>query len=306
MIRLPMILLIILITVLASGCSNSRSDYQIVFSERDVTPANAQDGTPSPVRVAISSVLPPSETVMHYRTIADYVGEKLNRPVILIQRKSYNEISKLMMNGGADIALLSSGAYLTSNRVEGIEPIAMQERMGVPYYYGYLVVNRDSNMTDISDLKGKSVAITDPSSYSSYIFMSERLAEIGETPEHFFGSQLYTYNHENSLKAVINRVVDVAAVNSLVCEQAKLKNPELADSLQIIAKSEPIGTGPVVISSSLPDEDKKIIKETFLSMHEQGTIQPALQSLFIDRFVPFDPLLYDTAYSKSSYKRGRL
>ncbi|MCM3342022.1 phosphate/phosphite/phosphonate ABC transporter substrate-binding protein [Paenibacillus sp. MER TA 81-3] len=306
MLRLPRILLIILLAVLVSGCSNSRSSYHIVFSEPDDAPVDSQDGTPSPVRVAISSVLSPSETIKHYRTIADYVGEKLNRPAILIQRKSYNEISMLMMNGGADIALLSSGAYLTYRQVEGLEAIAMQERMGVPYYYGYLVVNRDSNITDINDLRGKSIAITDPFSYSSYIFVSERLAEFDETPEHFFGRYVYTYNHEGSLKAVIDRVVDAAAVNSLVYEQAKLKNPELADSLQIIAKSEPAGTGPVVISSSLSDEDKNIIKELFLSMHEQAAIQPALQGLFIDRFVPFDPQFYDTAYSKRFYKRGRL
>ncbi|XOS91727.1 phosphate/phosphite/phosphonate ABC transporter substrate-binding protein [Brevibacillus laterosporus] len=263
MIRTLRILLIILLTLLASGCQNKNSNYQIVFSESDVTPVTSQNSEPFPIRVAISSVLSPSDTVMYYRKIADYLGEKLNRPAILIQRKSYHELSMLMMNGGADIALLSSGAYLTYKQVEGFEAIAMQERMGVPYYYGYLVVNRDSNIIDINNLRGKSVAITDPTSYSSYIFVSEKLADFGETPEHFFGSYVYTYNHENSLKAVIDRVVDAAAVNSLVYEQAKLKNPELADTLQIIAKSEPTGTSPVVISSSLPNEEKKIIRESF-------------------------------------------
>ncbi|MBG9790128.1 phosphate/phosphite/phosphonate ABC transporter substrate-binding protein [Brevibacillus laterosporus] len=302
MIRTLRILLIILLTLLASGCQNKNSNYQIVFSESDVTPVTSQNSEPFPIRVAISSVLSPSDTVMYYRKIADYLGEKLNRPAILIQRKSYHELSMLMMNGGADIALLSSGAYQTYKQVEGFEAIAMQERMGVPYYYGYLVVNRDSNIIDINNLRGKSVAITDPTSYSSYIFVSEKLADFGETPEHFFGSYVYTYNHENSLKAVIDRVVDAAAVNSLVYEQTKLKNPELADTLQIIAKSEPTGTSPVVISSSLPDEEKKIIRESFLTIHEQETIKPALQGLCIDRFVPFDPQLYDTAYNTGFYK----
>lgn len=306
--RMPEILLLILLAALVSGCSAGRSSYQIVFAETDNAPVDSRDDSPSPVRVAISSVLSPTDTINYYRAIADYVGDKLNRPAILIQRKSYNEISMLMMNGGADIALLSSGAYLTykQKQVEGLEAIAMQERMGVPYYYGYLVVNRDSRMTDINDLRGKSIAITDPASYSSYFFISERLAEFGETPEHFFGRYVYTYNHDSSLKAVIDRVVDAAAVNSLVYEQAKRKNPELTDSLHIIAKSKPAGTSPVVISSSLPDEDKKILKEIFLYMHEQEAVKPALQGLFIDRFVPFDPRLYETAYRIKPSSRGRL
>lgn len=305
MIRLPKMLMIIWLAVLVSGCAANRSNYHIVFSKPADSRSETQEGAPSPVRVAISSVLSPSDTIKYYRTIADYIGEKLNRPAILIQRKSYHEISTLLMNGGADIALLSSGAYLTYKQVEGLEAIAMQERMGVPYYYGYLIVNRDSNIAGIGDLREKSIAITDPASYSSYIFLSKRLAEFGETPEHFFDRYVYTYSHEKSLKAVIDRVVDAAAVNSLVYEQAKRKNPELTESLRIIAKSDPAGTGPVIISNSLPDKDKKLVKELFLSMDEQQVLKPALQGLFIDRFVPFDPQFYDTAYSENSYTRGR-
>ncbi|KPV58224.1 hypothetical protein QJ48_17695 [Paenibacillus sp. A3] len=304
--RLPKILLILLLALLSSGCQQGRPHAQITFSESEAAPSDTHDGKSSPVRVAVSSVLSPMNTIMNYRKIANYIGEKLHKPVILIQRKSYSEIGTLMINGGADIALLSTGAYITYRHVEGLEAIAMQERMGVPYYHGYIVVHRDSQIADLNDLRGKSIAFNDPNSYSGYTFVSKKLAEVGETPEHFFGSYVYTYNHENSLKAVINRVVDAVAVNSLVYENTRLKNPELADALKIIDKSKPTGTGPVVISSSLSEEEKTTIKEIFLSMHEQDDLKPALQGLFIDRFVPFESKLYDIAYSTGSYQRGSL
>ncbi|MEH6892068.1 phosphate/phosphite/phosphonate ABC transporter substrate-binding protein [Bacillus sp. JJ864] len=287
---------IFFITLLAIGCQHDRSSSQIVFSESEIMPVGSQDGKPSPVRIAISSVLSPTDTIMYYRKIADYIGEKLHRPVILIQRKSYNEISMLMINGGADIAILSTGAYITYKHVEGLEAIAMQERMGVPYYYGYVVVHRQNEISDINDLRGKNVAFTDPTSYSGYIFVRKKLAELSETPEHFFGRYVFTYNHESSLGAVINKVVDAAAVDSLVFERTKRQNPELVKDLEIIEKTEPIGTGPVVVRSNLPDEEKKIIKESFISMHEQEPIKSAFQGLFIDRFVPFEPKLYEVTY----------
>ncbi|MEH7461052.1 phosphate/phosphite/phosphonate ABC transporter substrate-binding protein [Bacillus thuringiensis] len=296
MINLLRLFFIFFITLLAIGCQHDRSSSQIVFSESEVQPVGSQDGKPSPVRIAISSVLSPTDTIMHYRKIADYIGEKLHRPVILIQRKSYNEISMLMINGGADIAILSTGAYITYKHVEGLEAIAMQERMGVPYYYGYVVVHRQNEISDINDLRGKNVAFTDPTSYSGYIFVRKKLAELSETPEHFFGRYVFTYNHESSLGAVINKVVDAAAVDSLVFERTKRQNPELVKDLKIIAKTEPIGTGPVVVRSNLPDEEKKIIKESFISMHEQEPIKSAFQGLFIDRFVPFEPKLYEVTY----------
>ncbi|MFJ8527521.1 phosphate/phosphite/phosphonate ABC transporter substrate-binding protein [Bacillus sp. NPDC094106] len=285
--------LILFITLLVVGCQHERSSPQIVFSESDTTPIRSQDDKPSPVRIAISSVLSKADTIMYYRKIANYIGEKLHRPVILIQRKSYNEISMLMMNGGADIAILSTGAYITYRHVEGLEAIAMQERMGVPYYYGYVVVHHKNELSSIQDLKGKNIAFSDPSSYSGYIFVRKKLAELSETPEHFFSRYVFTYNHESSLSAVINGVVDAAAVDSLVFERTKLKSPELIKDLKIIAKTEPIGTGPVVINSNLPDEEKRIIKEIFISMHEQEIIKPAFQGLLIDRFVPFEPKLYE-------------
>ncbi|MFD3450266.1 phosphate/phosphite/phosphonate ABC transporter substrate-binding protein [Microbacteriaceae bacterium 4G12] len=285
--------LILLITLFAVGCQHKRSSPQIVFSESDTIDVGSQDDKPSPVRIAISSVLSPTDTIMHYRKIANYIGEKLHRPVILIQRKSYNEISMLMTDGGADIAILSTGAYMTYRHVEGIEAIAMQERMGVPYYYGYVVAHRKKEISSINDLRGKTIAFSDPTSYSGYIFVRKKLAELSETPEHFFGRYVFTYNHESSLSAVINGVVDAAAVDSLVFERTKLKNPELIKDLKIIAKTEPIGTGPVVINSNLSDEEKQIIKESFISMHEQEIIKPALQGLLIDRFVPFEPGLYE-------------
>lgn len=287
------IFFILFITLLVIGCQHERSSPQIVFSESDIMPIGSQDDKPSPVRIAISSVLSKTDTIMYYRKIANYIGEKLHRPVILIQRKSYNEISMLMMNGGADIAILSTGAYITYRHVEGLEAIAMQERMGVPYYYGYVVVHSENEISNIHDLRGKNIAFGDPSSYSGYIFVREKLAELSETPEHFFGRYVFTYNHESSLSAVINGVVDAAAVDSLVYERTKLKNPEQIKHLKIIAKTEPIGTGPVVINSKLPDEEKRIIKESFMSMHEQEIIKPAFQGLFIDRFVPFEPKLYE-------------
>ncbi|MFM1655389.1 phosphate/phosphite/phosphonate ABC transporter substrate-binding protein [Brevibacillus sp. B_LB10_24] len=288
--------LILLVALLAGGCQDGRTTYQIVFSESETMPATSQESKPAPLRVAISSVLSPTDTTMYYKKIANYIGEKLDRPAILIQRKSYNEISTLLINGGADIALLSTGAYITYKNVQGLEAIAMQQRMGVPYYYGYIVVNRQDKIADLADLRGKTVAFSDPASFSGYIFTKDKLEEISETPEHFFGRYFFTYNHERSLSAVINRVVDAAAVDSLAFERAKRENPELNKELKIIANSKPIGTGPVVISSKLPEDEKKIIEESFLTMHEQAAMKPALEGLFIDRFVPIEPQLYEVTY----------
>ncbi|UHA76157.1 phosphate/phosphite/phosphonate ABC transporter substrate-binding protein [Paenibacillus sp. 481] len=302
--RHVVIILVCVVAMLLSGCQNARSEYQIDFTKSEPAPEPFQESRNDPIRVTFSSLLAPADTIKHYRKIANHIGEQLQRPVILIQRKSYREMSMLIINGGADIALLSAGAYLTYRNVEELEPIAVQERMGVPYYQGYLVVNNSQEDIDhILDLRGKSIAFTDPISYSGYLFVNQKLAELNETPEQFFGRSMYTHNHEHSLRAIMDNVVVAAAVNNSVFEQALQKDPELAKNLKVIAKSKQLSTGPVVVNRNLSEEEKKKIKHIFLTMHEHEAIQAALKGISIDRFVPVDPLLFDSAHTVTG--RGR-
>ncbi|WP_258277339.1 PhnD/SsuA/transferrin family substrate-binding protein [Paenibacillus sp. SC116] len=300
------VLLICVMTILLVSCQPTHSDYQIDFTKSESAPIQSHEGKHDPIRVTFSSLLAPSDTIVHYRKIANYIGEQMQRPVILIQRKSYREMSMLVINGGADIALLSAGAYLTFRDVETLEPIAVQERMGVPYYQGYLVVNNAREDIDhITDLIGKSIAFTDPLSYSGYQFVQHKLAEMNETPEQFFGRSLFTHNHEHSLRAVIDNVVTAAAVNNLVFEQALQKQPELSKKLKVIDKSKRLGTGPVVVNRNLSDLEKDQIEHIFLTMHENEKLKAALKGLSIDRFVPVDPALFEITDSSSDSGGGR-
>lgn len=287
---------ILLMITLLLGCGSNPSTYQIDFSEYEEQSTDIKEDKQNPIRLAISSVLSPTDTIIYYREIANYIGEKLNRPAILIQRRSYNEISNLMINGGADIALLSTGAYITYGENGGFEGIATQERFGSPYYYGYIVTSVENGFSEIGDLEGKDIAFYDPSSYSGYLFVEEELESLGEDIKNFFGRQVYTYSHEGSISAVLNNIVDAAAVNSLVFETMKHENHKEVETLKIIEKSIPLGTGPVVIRSNLAEEEKEMIKESFLTMHEQESMKLALQGLYIDRFIPFDSEYYEVLY----------
>ncbi|MFD1416626.1 substrate-binding domain-containing protein [Oceanobacillus jeddahense] len=286
--------LITAILLIICGCQSSQSTYEIHFSESEIDYEDAQDSGPPPIRIAISTVLSPSETVKSYREIASFIGEQLDRPAIVIQRRSYNEINNLMVNGGADIALFPTGAYINYGLHDNLEGIAMQERLGSSYYYGYIITKEDSNIENLEDLRGRNIAFFDPTSYSGYTFVKEKLTARDETPDNFFESHLFTYSHEGSINAVKNNVVDAAAVHSLSYENIEQTDPDLTNDLKIISQSEAMGTGPVLVRSDLPDTEKEIITDSFLHMAEDSSMKQVLQELYIDRFIPFDPGLYPT------------
>ena len=291
-----------------TGCGSFLNNGKYIdFKQVEAPPdISAVDADSHALRVATSSVLLPQETVMHYRSIANFLGQQLNRPVILIQRKSYAEIALLLLNGGADIAFFSSGEYANYSGFAEIEMLASQQRLGIPYYQGYLVVAKDSEINDVADLKGKTVAFTDPLSYSGYTFLEQMLRQKNETPETFFGRYIYTYSHDKSFRAVANRVVDAAPVTSIVYYRAKQRQPELAEAVKIIAVSPPAGIGPVVAGKSVNPGQREILRKALLTMHENPDMTPAMQGLSIDRFVPPQPEQYEPIRRMLREKREQL
>lgn len=303
-----LVCLLTIVMVICTGCGSFASTGKYIdFKKVEAPPAlSAVNADSQALRVAISSVLLPQETVVHYRSIANFLGQHVDRPVILIQRKSYAEIALLLLNGGADIAFFSSGGYANYSGFDEIEMLAAQQRMGLPYYQGYIVVPKDSDINDISDLKDKTVAFTDPLSYSGHTFLVQMLRQKNQTPETFFGRYIYTYSHDKSFRAVANKVVDAAPVTRLVYDRAKQKQPELVEAVKIIAVSPPAGIGPVVVGKSVSQGQREILRKALLTMHESPSMMVALQGLSIDRFVPPQTELYEPIRRMLREKREQL
>ena len=266
---------------------SAEQENYLDFKKVAATPiVSALSNDKQALRIVVFSILLPQETIVHYRTIANYLGEKIQRPVILIQRKSYAEMAVLLLNGGADMAFFSSGGYNSFRNVGEMEVLVSQQRMGQPYNQGFLLVAQDSEAKTLSDLRGKTIAFSDPLSYSGYTFLAELLKEQQETPETFFGRYIYTYNHEKSFRAVATKLVDAAAVTSLIYYRAQQKTPELADAVKIIAVSPPFGAGPVVVGKNVSAAQREALRKSLLTIHEDPKGKAALAGLMIDKYIP--------------------
>lgn len=302
------VLLGILVVLIAAFFyqGNQAKGQDIDFNDRTSLPAvSTVQSNSAALRVAISSVLSPQATIAYYRVIADYLGEKLGRPVILIQRENYSEIGMLLVNGGADIAFFSAGEYAAYSGFDQIKLLVGQVRHGAPHYQGYLLVAKDSPIHDLEGLRGKSVAFTDPLSYSGYTFVASQLKQQHETPATFFGRYIYTYSHDKSLRAVASRVVDAAPVTSFAYDTAKITAPDLVSAVKIIAVSPPAGIGPVVVSQNVSPEERRKLRQLFLDMNEDPQMTEALAGLMVDRFIPPDPTLYNTNRQMLQLSRER-
>lgn len=276
--------------VIVSSWYFNSGDVDVKFGDTEAVPPYQWVHKGEPIKIAMISVLNRQETYRYQRQIAKAIGDKIGSPVLLLQRRSYAEVNQLLAKGGADIALLSTGAYSVYGKKEEFTLLAMQERHGRPYYESYVIVPKDSPVTTLWQLNGKSFAYTDPLSYSGYLAVIQTIRAAGMDTESFFGNSHFTYSHDKSVRAVAGRFVDGAAVDSLAYDYLAKNHPSLIEQVRIVAVLPSAGTGPIVARSDFPDKEK--VQTILLHLHEDPKIAPALDQLMIDRFILPQPELY--------------
>lgn len=246
------------------------------------------------LKVAVAAIISPKETFVYYRQLLDYIGQKLNREIEFIQRKTYGEINELLARGQIDLAFICSGPYVVGKEKYGFQLVATPEVQSSHFYHSYLIVNKSSNVKRLEDLRGRIFAFTDPDSNSGKRVPTYWLWQMGERAESFFRKTIYTYSHDNAILAVAKGLVDGAAVDGLIWEYYNSKNPIFTSKTRIIRKSEPYGIPPMVASNSIPTEMITKIRSMLFAMHQDPEGRAILNELMIDKFIPAQDEWYDS------------
>jgi phosphonate transport system substrate-binding protein len=268
-------------------------DFQDVFKEDSNENIAPIDERPI-LRVAVAAMISPQTTKQIYQDLLHEIGDSVGSRVQFFQRKTYEEVNDLLEHKEIDLAFVCSGPYITGHAKFGMEILAVPVVGGEKVYYSYILAERDSSITSLDDLRGKKFAYTDPKSNTGCLVPQYMLLKRGYSPETFFAATFYTYAHDNSIKAIADRLADGAAVDHLIWEFFNATDPTYTNRTKIIAKSSPYGMPPVVVHPELNSNLKKRLQAAFLSLHKQPESASLLKQLRIDRFEKGDDAQYDS------------
>lgn len=281
---------------LLAGCSTLQAAPlpMVDLTERSSLPATTAT-EPRPLRLAVAAIMSPQGTADSYQELANYLSKALDRPVELVQRRTYAETNALIARGEVDFAFVCTSAYLEGAEAASMELLVAPTIDGESTYYSQLIVPRTSSTTTIEDLRGRTFAFTDPMSLSGRVYPTYLVQQLGDQPESFFGDIFFTYSHDRAIEAVAAGVADGAAVDSLVLRYALARTPQLADRIKIIHTSPPYGIPPVVVPKSLPVRQRVELQGLLLAMHEDPEGHLVLAHLGVDRFITIDSQAYASA-----------
>jgi phosphonate transport system substrate-binding protein len=255
--------------------------------------------------IAVAAMVSPKETLIYYDRMMRYVSRKYDRPVEFVQKKTYQEVNDLLYNKKIDLAFVCSGPYVKGHEKFGMELLVAPKLYGKAFYQAYFIVHNDSTINDLQGLRGKRFAFTDPASNTGKLVPTYVLAKMNQTPEEYFGDIIFTYSHDNSIKAVAKKIVDGASIDGLIWDYYHDRKPDIVSKTKIIYRSPLYGIPPVVVHPDMPAPAKEKLRNIFLEMHKDPAGMKILSELKIEQFIVPENSSYDSVREMRQWLKDR-
>jgi phosphonate transport system substrate-binding protein len=230
-----------------------------------------------------------------YRFLADRIAQRLGRRVELVIGSSFEQFQQ----GEADLGVICGLPYvwLADRRPAQVEllaaPVLAGDRYGGrPIYYSDVVVRRDSPITCLEELRGRSWAYNEAASHSGHAITLCSLVRMGARPG-FFSRVVEAGFHQRAIRLVAAGAVDGAAIDSQVLAIEFRDHPQLADLLRVVDTFGPSTIQPVVAASRLPARLKEEVRDLLVDLGGDPAAQSTLAHGFIERFTAVDDGTYD-------------
>lgn len=254
-------------------------------------PAVKQDVVMGFVPSQTSSIVQTNATL-----ISDYLSKKTGYHVTGQVLSSYAAVTEGMTSNQVDIGWVGSLDYVIAHQKNGAEAVTKSVRRGLPSYKAFIIVNVNSGINSIADLKGKKFAFGDPTSASSSLYPRYMMMKAGFDPKNL-GQTVNISNQTQIAVEVCQGVVDAGAIydDARTNKGADTSCPGIMQKTKIIATTDPpIPGDPQMLRHNLNSGQKAKLKAAMIAMGSDPEIAPALKALYtIDSLAPASDKDYD-------------
>ncbi|MBK8323031.1 MAG: phosphate/phosphite/phosphonate ABC transporter substrate-binding protein [Betaproteobacteria bacterium] len=191
-----------------------------------------------------------------------------------------------MRAGRMHLGTMSSGDTAFAVNVAGAHPLGIRgDANGPQGYQLWMIVRKDSPFQKLSDLKGKRVAHTTPSSNSGNLAPRALFAAEGLVPDKDY-KPLFSGKHENSISGVAAGDYDAAPIAHDILVRMAERGVVKADDFRVIWKSANFAPGGLSMVHDLAPALEKKIRECTYAFRYPPEMQKGFQGA--DRWLPID------------------
>lgn len=252
-----------------------------------------------PIRIAMSAAFVSDSGIGVYSKLEDWLSRQLGQQVELVSGFSYDTIDEMINDGAVDVAFMCGYPYvLKHDQPEPVvdvlaAPVVKAPRYGNrPVYFSDLIVREGSGFRRFEDLRGATLVYNEERSNSGYNMPRSFLIQRGLT-EGFFGKVIRSGSHEESIRMVASGEADASFVDSMVLDHDREKHLGAADQVRVLMSLGPEAIPPVVVSTKMAPELRRLMGLTLTHMHEDAEGRQILDEALLSRFEPVEDTHYD-------------
>ncbi len=243
----------------------------------------------------------------HYeqlKPLLDYVvprmaGVGIREGRILMARDA-QQMASYLRRGRVDWVTETSGTGLVLEARAGAKLMLMTERDGVSRYRTVFFARRDSGLTSLDRLRGRSIAFQNISSTSAYFVPASELIERGMRLELLMSPMdkpgadtvgyVFARSELNIANWVHKRLVDAGVMSNIDWDNPQRVPPSYRKELQVLYSTPEYPRAVEVVRSDLDPRVEARLREVLLEAAGDPDARDALLRFFkTTRFMPIDP-----------------
>ena len=230
---------------------------------------------------------------------ATLLGDLAEVEVGVTPAESYADLASKLHEGAVQLAWLSPIPYIALAHTGTVSPLVYHERTDKTYASA-LLVQADSHVKRVADLRGARAAWVDRHSAAGYVVPRIQLALARVDPRTELGEQRFFGSHEAVVRAIAAREVDFGATFAHRAADGTVSGPwsqlpDVAEGVRVLTTFGKIPSDLIVARTDLPMELRVRLTRALRAMNADETGRRVVRELFdIERFRLLDAETYES------------
>lgn len=216
-----------------------------------------------------------TETITMYTPLAEHLSGRLGRKVVLVTAKDFDSFWRAVSERQYDIVHYNQYHFIQSARDYRV--IAHNQEFGKNAVAGALFVRRDAGITELKQLRGRTVIFGGGRdamlSYIAPMYLLNQ-AGLGESDI----KVEFAVNPPNTLLALHHRQADAAGGGDILVDLPVVRKAIDASQLVLLAKTEPLLFLPWAVKRTMPAKLRESVQEILVELEDSEAGRRVLRS----------------------------
>jgi len=223
-------------------------------------------------------IVSPERLVKRFAPLTEYLSQQLGMEIRLETAPDFATFIQRTHGQRYDILFTAPHLYYLAHKQPGYRAVVRVDRPGMQ---AIIVAPRTQNIASVEDLRGRSLATTDPLALAT-VLVRAHLEEAGINPDKDL-TLVSTPSHNASLLSAYQEVTNAAA---LIMPLYLRASPEIQESMVIVAKTRMVPHMPISVSPDVGDGMAERISQALIALRESPKGRSLLAHLAWPGFVP--------------------